>query len=120
MPITDNFFNNLRKLRGDDKSWVTRIAEKARLSRATVNQFVNGQGDPALSSIEKLAAALAVPVSDLLGNEVPTIIETEPTIQELRLEAIRLILAADWDDIRTAIVGLNRPSSVSSKKSTAG
>lgn len=119
MGVVANFFKNLKEIRGDDKGWVTRIAEKSKLSRATVNQFVNGQGDPSLSSIEKLAGALQVPVAGLLGTEVPVVKEIGPTLAELRLEAIQLILAADADDIGTVIVGLKRNHGTIDKGSTA-
>jgi transcriptional regulator with XRE-family HTH domain len=56
-----------------------KLAQRADLNPVTVNQIETGaQTDPKLSTLEALAAALGVKVSDLLADPEPETVATFP------------------------------------------
>jgi transcriptional regulator with XRE-family HTH domain len=57
----------LRKLRKAKKMSQADLAEKANLTRVYVTRLEAGQQDPSLSTINALAKALGVPLTELLG-----------------------------------------------------
>ena len=57
----------LRKLRKARKMSQADLAQKANLTRVYVTRLEAGQQDPSLSTINALAKALGVPVTELLG-----------------------------------------------------
>jgi transcriptional regulator with XRE-family HTH domain len=57
----------LRNLRKARKMSQSDLAAKANLTRVYVTRLEAGQQDPSLSTINALAKALGVPVTELLG-----------------------------------------------------
>jgi transcriptional regulator with XRE-family HTH domain len=57
----------LKKLRLRKKLSQAAVAKRARLSREYVNKIEAGRYDPPLSTLNSLAKALGVPVTELLG-----------------------------------------------------
>ena len=57
----------LRRLRDVRGLSQTALAEKARISRGYLARLEAGQQDPTLGVLERLAKALRVPVTELLG-----------------------------------------------------
>jgi transcriptional regulator with XRE-family HTH domain len=57
----------LKKLRTKKKLSQAALAKRAGLSREYVNKIEAGRYDPPLSTLNSLAKALGVPVTELLG-----------------------------------------------------
>ncbi len=57
----------LKKLRLRKKLSQAAVTKRARLSREYVNKIEAGRYDPPLSTLNSLAKALGVPVTELLG-----------------------------------------------------
>jgi transcriptional regulator with XRE-family HTH domain len=57
----------LKKLRTKKKLSQAALAQRAGLSREYVNKIEAGRYDPPLSTLNTLAKALGVPVTELLG-----------------------------------------------------
>jgi transcriptional regulator with XRE-family HTH domain len=57
----------IRKLRKSKDMSQAELAKRARLTRVYVTRLEAGQQDPSLSTINALARALGVPVTELLG-----------------------------------------------------
>jgi len=57
----------LRKLRTAKGMSQAALAKKARVSREHLNRLEAGRFDPAVGLLERLAKALGVPVTELLG-----------------------------------------------------
>jgi transcriptional regulator with XRE-family HTH domain len=66
-PTAKQMGMRLRKLRKARKMSQAALAERAHLTRAYVTRLEAGQQDPSLSTINALAKALGVPVTELLG-----------------------------------------------------
>ena len=80
-----------RKLKGVTKS---SLADKAKLSPPYLSQIINGQREPSISIIEKIATALGIPSSLLIflasdDSELSNI--SEETKRELRSISKQLI-----------------------------
>lgn len=63
--ITERFGSRVRKLREQKKMSQLSVANKANLDLTTVNEIENGNREPMLRTIWKLANALEVKVMDL-------------------------------------------------------
>ena len=63
--INERFGAKVRKLREDRKMSQLGLAQKARLDLTTVNEIENGNRDPMLRTIWKIANALEVKLSYL-------------------------------------------------------
>lgn len=62
----DNSLRDVRRSRGVTQE---QLAVKSGVSRATISAFESGNGDPILSTLQKLADALGVQPADLLKKE---------------------------------------------------
>lgn len=63
--ITQRFGNQVKKLREQKKMSQLALAQKAGLDLTTINEIENGNRDPMLKTIWKLANALGVKLSQL-------------------------------------------------------
>jgi len=77
------------------------LAERAGLHVSYVNQIENARRDPSLSSLQKLAVALNVPLSELLAVEL-----TPRDAHGAALEAIAAALAPVPDDRLADVVAI--------------
>lgn len=59
--------SNLRRLRTAQEVTIETLARTSGVSVRTIKYIESGEGNPRLSIIEALAAALSVPVTDLLS-----------------------------------------------------
>jgi transcriptional regulator with XRE-family HTH domain len=66
-PTAKQMGMRLRKLRKARKMSQAALAERAHLTRAYVTRLEAGRQDPSLSTINALARALGVPMTELLG-----------------------------------------------------
>ena len=66
-PTAKQMGARIRKLRKVRKMSQADLARKARLTRVYVTRLEAGRQDPSLSTINALAKALGVPVTELLG-----------------------------------------------------
>lgn len=64
-----NFQRNLRRLRKARRLSLRALAKKANIGYVSVHRIETGKQDPTLSMIVKLAKALGVTVSELLGEK---------------------------------------------------
>lgn len=84
MAALDNFRNHLRRLRGDDKNFVTNVANNAGVSRALVNGWLNNKGEPGIETAEKVAKALGASLADFIGKERPALAPSlKPSPEEI-------------------------------------
>jgi transcriptional regulator with XRE-family HTH domain len=65
-----NQIRELRNLKGVSQA---RLAVTAGMDPATLNRIEQGKGNPNLKTLEKLAQALGVGVTDLLEEEAPKV-----------------------------------------------
>lgn len=65
--INERFGAKVRKLREDRKMSQLELAQKARLDLTTVNEIENGNRDPMLRTIWKIASALKVSIKELFS-----------------------------------------------------
>lgn len=67
MPISKRIkIKNLRRSRGISQA---KLAEKSGLSQAAISMIEKGMKSPTLTTLEKIAQALGVSVSDLLEDD---------------------------------------------------
>jgi transcriptional regulator with XRE-family HTH domain len=93
MSSLNNFYRNFKKLRGDDRNFVTRVADSAGLSRAVVNDYLRGKGEPGLDKVARIAQALGVSFNDLIGDEPPPPPPPrEPSADEMALHILEALL----------------------------
>lgn len=59
------------------------LAEKAVLTPAAISQFESGEREPSLESLKKLAEALEVKVSHLVGEESDTDFQDDPELSAM-------------------------------------
>lgn len=64
-----NFSETLYTIRKQKKLSQKKLAEIANVSQASINYWEKGQRTPSIEAIEKLANALDVPTSQLLGED---------------------------------------------------
>jgi len=65
--VTKRFGEKLRKLRKKTGLSQQELAEKSKLDITTVNELENGNRQPMLKTVNKIAKALNIKASDLLG-----------------------------------------------------
>lgn len=65
--INERFGAKVRKLREQRKMSQLELAQKAKLDITTVNEIENGNRDPMLRTIWKIALALKVPIKELFN-----------------------------------------------------
>ena len=68
MDLVTRFAGNVRKLRSRKKLSQKVLADKVGISVSYVSMLERGQRSPPLETIEKVARALGVPPSGLLGG----------------------------------------------------
>jgi transcriptional regulator with XRE-family HTH domain len=56
------------ELKKKDKMTTALLAEKVGITRANMSNIVNGKTTPSLSTLQKIASALEVPVSELFDQ----------------------------------------------------
>lgn len=62
---------------------LSELARRAGVSKATLSGIESGRGNPTLDTIERLAIALAIPVSDLLVRQEPrTVVDRAPQVHD--------------------------------------
>lgn len=64
--ISQRFGERVRKIRGKKKMSQLELAQKANIDLTTVNEIEQGDREPKLKTIWKIANALAVDLSDLM------------------------------------------------------
>jgi transcriptional regulator with XRE-family HTH domain/mannose-6-phosphate isomerase-like protein (cupin superfamily) len=67
--LAEQIGHNLRALRKSSRYTLKKLSEKAGLSIALISRIENGQLSPSIKTLEKIATALGVRVSDILRNE---------------------------------------------------
>jgi transcriptional regulator with XRE-family HTH domain len=77
-----NQIRELRNLKGVSQA---RLAVTAGMDPATLNRIEQGKGNPNLKTLEKLAQALGVGVTDLLEEEAPKVQSPQPRSQAAAL-----------------------------------
>lgn len=65
--VTKRFGEKLRKLRKKTELSQQELAEKSKLDITTINELENGNRQPMLKTVKKIAKALSVKASDLIG-----------------------------------------------------
>jgi transcriptional regulator with XRE-family HTH domain len=68
MDLLNRFAANVRRLRSRKKMSQKALADKIGISVSYVSMLERGQRSPPLETIEKMAKALGVPPSSLLGG----------------------------------------------------
>jgi len=68
MPLSDNISANLRRLRTIQHASQSALAEKAGISRYALIKIEKGEVVPQAGTLQKLAAALGVPLSELVED----------------------------------------------------
>jgi len=68
MDLLSRFASNVRRLRAKKKFSQKALADKVGISVSYVSMLERGQRSPPLETIEKMAKALGVPPSALLGG----------------------------------------------------
>jgi len=69
MNLLTRFASNVRKIRIKKKLSQKSLADKVGISVSYVSMLERGQRSPPLETIEKVAKALSVPASTLLGGK---------------------------------------------------
>ncbi len=69
MDLLTRFAGNVRRIRGKKKLSQKALADKVGISVSYVSMLERGQRSPPLETIEKMAKALGVPPSALLGGK---------------------------------------------------
>jgi len=96
----------LRKLRTDYGLSMDQLATKSQVSRAMLSQIELGRSAPTVTVLWKIATALGVPFSALLGGESPT----QPIVQ--RAARSHILSSADGKFSTRALFPLDRPRNV--------
>jgi transcriptional regulator with XRE-family HTH domain len=69
---TDKFARTLKQIRVTDREWSRyRLAKRAKISQPHIRRLEEGQADPTLGMMRKLANALGVDLLVLLGEQRP-------------------------------------------------
>lgn len=119
MSSFDNFRNNIKTLVSLEKTSLSEIAKKSGLSRSLVYNYVEGNNSPSIDQIDKIAAALGLKVSALIGEEVPPQVKlAADPIDAQKLEAISLLLKASPGKIDNCIHILKGASAVKKAKAS--
>ncbi|WP_207742394.1 helix-turn-helix domain-containing protein [Clostridium tepidum] len=74
---------NLQKLRKEKKLSLRALAEKANISKSTLSDIENGKTNPTVTTLEKIAAALEVPLNCLTRKSAKALIEDK--LKELNM-----------------------------------
>ncbi len=69
MDLLTRFAGNVKRLRAKKKLSQKALADKVGISVSYVSMLERGQRSPPLETIEKMAKALGVPPSNLLGGK---------------------------------------------------
>jgi transcriptional regulator with XRE-family HTH domain len=96
----------LRKLRTDNGLSMDQLATRSQVSRAMLSQIELGRSAPTVTVLWKIATALGVPFSALLGGESPT----QPIVQ--RAARSHILSSADGKFSTRALFPLDRPRNV--------
>lgn len=95
----------------------TDLAERLGFSTPqVVSRYECGDQDPRLTTLLRLARALDMPLADLLAEEAPGGVETQPGDDRLIAEAVRAIgaLRGHPDALRLAVASLRAMAAVGS------
>ena len=85
----------LRKARGLSQA---ELGEQASVNDKYLGEVERGEGNPSLDVLLRLARALGVDVTVLIGDEV-----TRLTLEQLRAEAVRRIDVLPSDELRSLV-----------------
>ncbi len=96
----------LRKLRTENGLSMDQLATKSQVSRAMLSQIELGRSAPTVTVLWKIATALGVPFSALLGGESPA----QPIVQ--RAARSHILTSADGKFSTRALFPLDRPRNV--------
>jgi transcriptional regulator with XRE-family HTH domain len=87
---------NLRRLRADHALSLSDLSRTSGVAKATLSALEGGRGNPTLETLSAVAAALEVPMGDLIGASAPAPVQVvrsdegtaiPGTVSELRLVA---------------------------------
>lgn len=112
---TELFGKNLKAALNAERNQ-TWLAEKVEVRVATISDYINGKAFPNLKIAEAIAQAVGRPLTSLLGSgEEIVVTSRDASDEELRLEAVKLVLALEGrDNIQFALKRLRdliRPTS---------
>jgi transcriptional regulator with XRE-family HTH domain len=62
---------NLRRLRGESGTSLSAVARSSGVAKATLSALEGGRGNPTIDTLSAIAAALKVPMGDLVGGPDP-------------------------------------------------
>lgn len=88
-----NIGHKIRELRKENKLTLKELSKKTDLSISFISDIENERRNPRLDNLRKIASALNVEVSELLGESESFIIKENPsnyTVDELEIEIERL------------------------------
>lgn len=85
----------IQKLRKKAGFTQEQLAEKAELSLKHLGELERGRGNPSLSSIESLAQAFNIPLSDMFDYEHERL-----AVREIRTEICRIVDTASDEECR--------------------
>lgn len=106
--------DRVRQIRRAQGRTVTGLAASSRLSRSFVTRVEAGDGNPSLDSLEKLASALGVPVTQLLSEGAAAVATTDGGVPPSgRIEIMRRHRPEGrrWETDEHVKVGFLRPGS---------
>lgn len=109
MRLFENFQKNLNSLM-EQKGWGdTDLAPRVGMKPPQVNRYKKGRAEPGLEQIGKFCEAFQIPVSALLGKDLPALGRVPLDFQD-RLDAMKLLIDADLDTLKVVIDELRRSS----------
>ncbi len=92
------FGEHLRALRKARNLSQAELGEQASVNDKYLGEVERGEGNPSLDVLLRLARALGVDVTVLIGDEV-----TRLTLEQLRAEAVRRIDVLPSDELRSLV-----------------
>ena len=85
----------IQKLRREADLTQELLAEKAELSLKHLGELERGRGNPSLSSLESLAQALGISLSEMFNYE-----NEQLSVDEIRMEIAQMMKKASEDECR--------------------
>lgn len=110
-----NIGHNLKKIRKSKRLTQEKLSEITQISMASIQRYESGKRQPNIQTINKIAEALGVPVSEILGNnttanDIGTKIISAQTISDVSHEELAKRTGIDEQQLRIIKSGQINPT----------
>lgn len=123
MTAFECFRRHIKDLIDEDKTSVRAIHDGTGISRGSLGEYLKGLRVPSIDQAERIATFLGIRLSELMDDaEIQVSLpRLARPIEQERLNAIRLILSADAEDIGAALIALGqRPAPIDEAEFSSG